>query len=210
MARPVPNTAAAVAADAPLRGASAEPAGWVCLGAVAGAQGVRGDLRIKPFTADPAGIASYGPVSDEAGTRRFTLTVREVRKDVVIVSAAEVRDRNAAEALRGVRLYVPRAALPEPDEDEFYHADLIGLAAVGEDGTVFGTVRALHDFGAGDVMEIARAEGGQPFAVPFTREVVPVIDFAGRRVVVVPPDGLLDPPDAEAEAGGDDGPEASR
>lgn len=201
MARPVPETAAAAAADAPLGGASAEPAGWVCLGAVAGAQGVRGDLRIKPFTADPADVASYGPVSDEAGTRRFTLTVREVRKDVVIVSAAEVRDRNAAEALRGVRLYVPRAALPEPEEDEFYHADLIGLAAVGEDGTVFGTVRALHDFGAGDVMEIARAEGGQPFAVPFTRAVVPVIDFAERRVVVVPPDGLLDPPDLEAEAG---------
>ena len=90
--------------------------------------------------------------------------------------------------------------MPEPEEDEFYHADLIGLAAVGEDGTVFGTVRALHDFGAGDIMEIARAEGGQPFAVPFTRAVVPVIDLAGRKVVVVPPDGLLDPPDVEAEA----------
>lgn len=203
---PHTDTAASEPAGTSRQEVRAEADSRVCVGAVAGAQGVRGDLRIKPFTADPADVAAYGPVTDETGGRRLTLTVREVRKDVVIVSAPEVTDRSAAEALRGVRLYVPRAALPDPEEDEFYHADLIGLAVMGEDGTRYGTVRALYDFGAGEVLEVARAEGGQPFAVPFTREVVPVVDPAGGRVVIVPPPGLLDPPRRErSEEGEGDG-----
>jgi 16S rRNA processing protein RimM len=103
-----------------------------------------------------------------------------------------VNDRSQAEALRGLRLYLPRAALPAPSEDEYYHADLIGLAAMLTDGRVIGRVRAVHDFGAGDMLEVER-EVGQPVMVPFTRAVVPVVDLAAGRLVLDPPPGLLEP-----------------
>ena len=169
--------------DGPERGGSER----VCLGAVAGAQGVRGALRIKPFTARPEDVAAYGPVEDEAGGRRFRLRVLEVRGGVVIATAEGIADRDAAEALRGVRLWVPRDRLPPPEEDEFYHADLIGLAVEDEAGTPVGRVAALYDFGAGDVIEIAR-EGAPPLVLPFTRAVVPVVDPKAGRVVIAPPE----------------------
>jgi 16S rRNA processing protein RimM len=109
---------------------------------------------------------------------------------------AGIEDRDRAEALRGLRLYVPYAALPAPGEDEFYHADLIGLEAVLPDDTILGRVRAVHDFGAGDTLEIDRSVG-QPVVVPFTRAVVPVVDIAGGRLVIDPPPGLLAPVEAE-------------
>jgi len=165
--------------------------GRVCLGAVAGAHGVRGEVRIKPFTAEPESVGSYGELSDESGERRFSLQVLGVAKGMVIARLTGVEDRNAAEALRGLRLYVARAALPEPEEDEFYHADLIGLRVETEDERLFGRVRALYDFGAGDVIEIEPLAGGQPVVLPFTREAVPVVDLRAGRVVVVPPEGLL-------------------
>src|SRR5690606_24695056 len=119
----------------------------VCLGAVAGAHGARGEVRIKPFTAEAESVGSYGVFSDESGERRFSLQVLGVAKGMVIARLTGVEDRNAAEALRGLRLYVARAALPEPEEDEFYHADLIGLRVETEDERLFGRVRALYDFG---------------------------------------------------------------
>lgn len=158
----------------------------VCVGVVVGAHGVRGAVRVKPFTEDPQALGAYGPVEDEAGQRRFRLKVLGVAKGLVNAVLAGIADRDAAEALKGVRLYVPRAALPEPDEDEFYYSDLIGLAAELEDGTPYGTVRGVFDFGAGDVVELAFADGRTEM-LPFTRAAVPVVDLAAGRLVVAPP-----------------------
>ena len=170
----------------------AEPAEErICVGVIVGAQGVRGAVRIKPFTAEPRDVAAYGPVTDATGARKFRLKVTDVRGGVAIATLAGIGDRNAAEALKGIELHVPRAALPPPEEDEFYHADLIGLPVELEDGTLFGRVRSLDDYGAGDVIEVERADRGMPLALPFTRDFVPVVDVAGKRVVVAPPENLL-------------------
>ncbi|HEV2301995.1 MAG TPA: ribosome maturation factor RimM [Stellaceae bacterium] len=162
----------------------------ICLGVVTAPHGVKGAVRIKSFTADPADIVRYGPLEDEGGERRYALTVVGEGKGVLLARLSGVDDRNRAEALRGLRLYLPREKLPQPAADEYYHADLIGLAAVLGDGTSLGRVRAVHDFGAGDTLEIARGEG-PPILVPFTRAVVPVVDIAGGKVVLDPPEGLL-------------------
>ena len=167
------------------------PPARVCVGVIVGAQGVRGAVRVKPFTAEPDGVAAYGPVEDEAGARRFELRLVGRAKGVVIAALPGVADRDAAEALRGVRLYVSRARLPAPEEEEWYHADLLGLRAVLADGTVLGRVQAIHDFGAGDSIEIER-EGAPPLLVPFTRAAVPVVDLAAGKLVVAPPEGLLE------------------
>jgi 16S rRNA processing protein RimM len=167
----------------------------VCLGVVGAPHGVRGAVRIKSFTDAPDAIASYGALEDESGARRFTLRVVGKAKGdgMVIATLSGVADRDRAEGLRGLLLYLPRAALPPPGEDEFYHADLVGLAAVLQDDALLGTVIAVHDFGAGDMLEIAR-DAGQPVLVPFTRAAVPVVDIAGGKIVLDPPEGLFDPP----------------
>lgn len=167
----------------------------VCMGIVGAPHGVRGAVRIKSFTDAPEAIAGYGPLEDEDGERRFTLRIVGSAKGdgIVIAMLSSVADRDRAETLRGLKLYAPRAALPATEEDEFYHADLVGLAAVLENGTALGKVTAVHDFGAGDVIEIALPKG-QPVLVPFTRAAVPVVDIAGGKVVVDPPDGVLDAP----------------
>jgi 16S rRNA processing protein RimM len=164
----------------------------VCVGVVTGPQGVRGAVRIKSFTADPAAVAQYGPLEDEAGERQFRLRLVGNAKGVLIAKIAGVGDRDRAEDLRGLRLYLPRAALPPPAEDEYYHADLIGLAAVLADGTPLGQVRAVYDFGAGDTLDIARPKE-PPLMVPFTRAIVPEVDLAAGRLVIDPPPGLLAP-----------------
>jgi 16S rRNA processing protein RimM len=178
-------------------GEAAEPR--ICVGVITGAQGVRGAVRIKSFTAAPADVAAYGPVADETGQRSFALRAIGQAKGVVIATIAGIADRDAAERLKGVRLYVARAKLPAPGEEEYYHADLIGLAAVLKDGTLLGQVRAVHEYGAGDSLEVARESGGT-VVVPFTRAVVPEIDLAAGKLVVDPPEGLLDGKPVEAEA----------
>lgn len=164
----------------------------VCVGAIVGAHGVRGQVRIKSFTADPADIDAYGPVTSEDGTRRFKLKVTGEAKGLLIARLEGVADRDAAEALRGTKLFVPRDRLPDPEEDEFFYSDLVGLRAETEDGTVLGIVRGVADFGAGEVLDVG------PFMVPFTKADVPVVDIAGGRVVVVPP---VYAPDDKDEAG---------
>ncbi len=149
-------------------------------------------MRIKSFTARPEDVAAYGPLADQTGCRHLELRLIGAAKGVLIARLPGVEDRNRAEELRGLRLYLPRAALPPPAEDEYYHADLIGLAAVLGDGTPLGQVRAVHDFGAGDTLEIARP-GAPPAMVPFTRAVVPIVDLEAGRLVVEPPPGLIDP-----------------
>ena len=165
----------------------------MCVGVVVGAHGVRGAVRIKSFTANPDDVAAYGPLEDESGRQRFSLRLVGEAKGVLIGWLSGVADRDRAEALRGLRLYLPRAALPATDEDEFYHADLIGLDVVLGDGTPLGQVKAVHDFGAGDTLEIERQDGPSAM-VPFTRAVVPVVDLEAGRLVIDPPPGLLDAP----------------
>lgn len=184
--------------------ATGPAAGRLLVGAIAAPHGVRGLVKVKSFTAEPADIAAYGPLSDETGRRRLTLQVMSAASGGSLICRVDgVADRDAAEALRGLRLYVDRAALPAPAAaEEYYHADLIGLAAALPDGTVFGRVVAVQNFGAGDLLEIER-ESGTPRLVdlPFTRAVVPVVDIAGGRLVVDPPAELLEPPSAGPAAG---------
>lgn len=171
--------------------AQADRAERVCLGAIAGVHGVRGAVRIKSFTAEPRDVAAYGALTDEAGEREFMLTVTGESRGQIIARIAGVNDRDAAAALKGTRLYVARSRLPTPEPDEFYHTDLIGLEAIGPDGKRLGTVSAVHDFGAGGLLEIG-LDGGGSVMLPFTAEAVPEVDFKAGRVVVVPPTGLLD------------------
>lgn len=145
-------------------------------------------MRIKPFTGTPEDVAAYGPVTDEDGTRRFDVEILEVRGGMVVAGLAGISDRNAAEALKGLRLYVLRAELPAPDEDEFYHADLLGLAVVGTNDAPVGTVRAIIPAGATEVLEIDRGPGEQTLLVPFTRAAVPEVNIAAGRIVIDPPE----------------------
>jgi 16S rRNA processing protein RimM len=158
----------------------------VLLGVVAAPHGVRGLVRIKSFTEDPMAVGAYGPLSDESGKKEYRVEILSAARDAVLARIEGVADRTAAEALRGLRLYVDRSALPETGEREWYEADLIGLEAVGADGRDWGKVIAFHDFGAGSVMEVS---GG--VMLPFTDEAVPEIDVEGGKVLVDPPAGLL-------------------
>ncbi len=165
----------------------------LCLGAIAGAHGVRGDVRLKTFTEDPLDIAAYGPLSSEDGKRRFEIAKLREAKDHVVATVAGIATREEALALKGTRLYVDRDRLPEPeDEDTWYHADLIGLEARLEDGSALGVIKAVQDYGAGDLLEIELTAGGTPVLIPFTSETVPTVDISAGTVTVVPPEGLLD------------------
>ncbi len=159
----------------------------VCVGIIAGAHGVRGLVKIKSFTENPTDLAAYGPITDETGARRFEVTVTGRTKDVLLARVQGVADRDAAQALRGTHLYAARAALPELEEEEYYHADLIGLSAEDRAGRPLGKVAAVYNFGAGDILEIARPDGSL-LDVPFTRAVVPVVDLAAGRLVIEPPE----------------------
>jgi 16S rRNA processing protein RimM len=176
-----------------------EAAPRLCVGIITGAQGVRGAVRIKSFTAVPEDVAAYGPVADEGGEREFALRPVGRAKGVVIATISGIADRDAAERLKGMRLYVARDRLPAPGEEEYYHADLIGLAAVLRDGTPLGRVRAVHEYGAGVSLEVAR-ESGATVMVPFTRAAVPEVALAAGRLVIEPLEGLLDDRTGENEA----------
>jgi 16S rRNA processing protein RimM len=162
------------------------PAGLILVGRFGAPHGVRGELRLQSFTGDPAAIATYGTLS--GGGRMFQITsLRPLKDNLFVARVAGVTGRNAAEALTNIELFIPRDALPPADEDEFYLADLIGLEAVDETGRPLGRVIAVPNYGAGDILEIAPGAGGESLLFPFTKAVVPEIDFAARRLVVVPP-----------------------
>lgn len=170
--------------------ARGEAGGRVCLGVMVGAHGVRGLVKVKSFTEDPGDVAAYGPVSDESGGRQWRLAVvgpaPGKSADVVLARVEGVTDRDAAQALHGVRLYVERAALPAPEAEEFYHADLIGLRVEDAAGEVLGSVRAVENHGAGDLLVVERADGPE-LLLPFTRAAVPQVDLPGGRLVAEPP-----------------------
>jgi 16S rRNA processing protein RimM len=160
----------------------------ICVARIGAAHGVRGEVKLWSFTEDPAAVAHYGPLETQDGSRCFEIEALRAAKDHFVARIAGVNDRDAAEKLRNIELYIPRARLPKIEEaDTFYHADLVGLDAITPDGARVGTVHALHNFGAGDIIEIAPAEGGDPLMLPFNETTVPKIDVAARQVVVVPP-----------------------
>jgi 16S rRNA processing protein RimM len=155
---------------------------------VAGAFGVKGEVRLAAYTADPMALLGYRDLKRQDGASGLTLTTGRPHKGGLVVRAQEVTTREEAEALRGLGLYVARDMLPEPqDEDEFYLIDLIGAAVATAEGEALGVVRNVQNFGAGDLLEIAPTEGAS-WWLPFTREAVPKVDLAGRRIVVVRPE----------------------
>ena len=164
----------------------------VCVGAIAGAFGVRGEVRLRPFTEDPSAIASYGALSTEDGAREFEVTLTRPVKGGFAARLSTVATREEAEALKGTRLYAPRSALPDLPEDEYYHADLIGMRVVGLSGEAYGRVKALQNYGAGDFLEVSTPDRKSPALLPFTREAAPHVDVAAREIVADPPAGVFD------------------
>ena len=165
----------------------------ILVGRVAGAFGVRGEVRITSFTAEPMALVDYKTLLREDGAPALTLTGGRVAKGGVVAHAKEIETREQAEATRGLKLFIPRSRLPEPDdEDEFYIADLIGMDVVSLEGDLLGKVRSVRDFGAGDLLEVAPISGqggaGESWWLPFTREAVPEVQVAEGRVVAVRPD----------------------
>jgi 16S rRNA processing protein RimM len=156
------------------------------VGRVAGAFGVRGEVRITTFTADPLALLKYKALKRSDGSPALTLTHARAAKGGIVARAKEVETRDQAEAARGLKLFIDRGDLPPPDEDEFYLADLIGLEARGADGAVIGRIRAVENFGAGDLLEIA-PPAGPSWWLPFTRETTPEIRLADGYVVVIRP-----------------------
>ncbi len=158
----------------------------ILLGRIAGAHGIRGEVLIRTFTEGPEDIAAYGPLDDGAGRTFKIETVRATPKGVV-ARIAGIGDRSAAEALKGTELHVDRDRLPAPEEGAFYHADLIGLAAVDPEGRALGEIVGVHNFGAGDLLEVRLADTGKTELVPFTEAFVPEVDLPGHRAVVLLP-----------------------
>ena len=163
----------------------------VCVGAIAGAFGVRGEVRLKSFTARPEAIADYAPLETENGARRFEVALTGQAGNALTARLSGIDSKEAADSLRGTRLYVDRARLPAPDEDEFYHADLIGLAVHDTGGTPLGRVHAVHNHGASDLLEIRVPGHSATVLLPFTQDTVPVVDIAAGRIVADPPEGLF-------------------
>jgi 16S rRNA processing protein RimM len=170
----------------------------ICVAQIGGPHGIRGEVKLKSFTADPMAVSDYGLLESEDGSARFALEALRPAKGHLIARLRGVDDRSAAERLTNLKLFVPRARLPAPAADEFYHVDLIGLCAVAADGTEVGQVVAVHDFGAGDILELKPVAGGPTIMLPFTETFVPSIDVSARRIVVAPP------ADIEAAARGEE------
>lgn len=169
----------------------------VLLGHIAAAHGVRGELVVKSYTGDPAAITGYGPLTDEAGARQFRLTLVRAGPKGVVVRIAGISDRTAAEQLRGTGLYVARDKLPPAEDGSYYHADLIGLAAVDDGGRRIGEIVAVQNFGAGDLLEVKLTGQRGTELVPFQDAFVPAVDIAAGTVTVRVPAAAPDNDDEE-------------
>jgi 16S rRNA processing protein RimM len=174
------------------------------LGAILGAHGIKGEVKVKSFAAKPADIAAYGPLCDAKEKRRFELSIAgtaDATRGILIARIAGVADRNAAEALKGTELYVAREKLPHlADTDEFYFADLVGLLAVDANGKAFGRIVSVDNYGAGDLLLVAPEGDADSFVVPFTKAFVPVVDVAAGKVQLNLPEDFFEIPEGEAEA----------
>jgi 16S rRNA processing protein RimM len=155
----------------------------ICVARIGAAHGVRGAVKLWTFTEDPLAVKRYGPLLSKDGKRQFEVAQAREAKDHLVATFKGVATRDEAERLNGIELYIAREKLPATDEDEYYHTDLIGLAAVTTDGDTLGRVLAIHNFGAGDIIEIAPLKGAT-LLLPFTNAVVPEVDIAGGRVVI--------------------------
>ncbi|MCE6950024.1 ribosome maturation factor RimM [Cereibacter sphaeroides] len=162
----------------------------VCVGSIAGAFGVKGEVRLKSFCAEPTDIASYGALFTEDGSRSFRITLTRPVAGGLGARLSGVATKEEADALRGTGLYADRERLPSLGDDEFYHADLIGLEVRDTGGALIGRVHAVHNHGAGDILEITGGALREPLLLPFTRAVVPTVDLAAGRIVADPPEGL--------------------
>jgi 16S rRNA processing protein RimM len=175
----------------------------ILLGVFGAPQGVRGEVRVKSLTGDPDAIGAYGPLTDKERGRKFVFeSVRSLKGDMLVARVAGVSTRTAAEGLRGVEIFARRDQLPPPAHDEFYYDDLIGLEAVDAAGARVGRVASLSNYGAGDVLEIAPAHGGETLLLPFTKRVAPRIDFDAGLIVIEPPREVADETGARSERGG--------
>jgi len=161
----------------------------ICVARIGAAHGVRGAVKLWTFTEDPLALRAYGPLVTKDGARQFELTSAREAKGHLVATLKGVSTREEAERLNGIELYIAREKLPDTDEDEYYHADLIGLAAVNAAGEPLGRVIAIHNFGAGDIIEIA-PPNGPTMLLPFTNAVVPSVDLASGRVVIELPDEI--------------------
>jgi 16S rRNA processing protein RimM len=161
----------------------------ILMGVFGAPQGVRGEIRVKSLTGEPAAIGLYGPLTDKVGKRAFAFeSLRPLKDDMLVARLAGVSTRDAAETLKNLELFARRDQLPPPSEDEFYYDDLVGLEAVDAAGAPLGRVISLMNYGAGDVLEIAPAEGGETLLLPFTKRVAPRIEFDAGRIVIELPD----------------------
>jgi 16S rRNA processing protein RimM len=158
------------------------------MGVFGAPQGVRGEVRVKSLTGDPVAIGAYGPLTDKRRAHKFVFeSLRPLKDDMLVARVAGVATRDAAEALKGMEIFARRDQLPPPAHDEFYRDDLIGLEAVDVAGTPLGRVVSLMSYGAGDILEIALAQGGETLLLPFTKRVAPHIDFDAGQIVIEPP-----------------------
>lgn len=162
----------------------------ICVGSIAGAFGVQGEVRVKSFCADPEAIFTYGPLFTQDGSRSFTLKPTRPVAGGLGARISGVSDKDQADALRGTDLYADRSRLPSLPDDEFYHTDLIGLEVRDTGGVLLGTLRAVHNHGAGDILEVYSPARKQLLLIPFTRAAVPTVDLAAGRIVADMPEGL--------------------
>ena len=171
------------------------------IGAIVGPQGVRGQFKVRPFTVAPKSLSAYGPVTTDNGQQLMLQIISVNAKGLAIVRAKGVDTRDAAEALRGLTLYVARESLPELDDGEFYHADLLGMLVKGRDGVPLGSLKAIHNFGAGEIAELAPRKGPS-IMVPFGGDRIIAVDMAAKELCLSVPNGLLDDINVDDEASG--------
>lgn len=172
----------------------------ICLGQIGAANGIKGHVRVKPFTGEPEAFGDYGGLEDETGKNRFKISsLRPIKGGMLVVKFKGINDRNKAEALTGTKLYIDRALLPDlDDDDDFYIEDLIGLNVVDTEGNRFGVITAIHNFGAGDLLDI-KPEHGPTVFVPFTKAAVPIVVLNDKKIVVSLAEAGLLPDDGEPE-----------
>jgi 16S rRNA processing protein RimM len=175
-----------------LKGDDAMSKDRVCVGAIAGAFGVRGDVRLKSFCADAAAIADYAPLWLEDGSRSFAVTLGHAVPNGLSARLGGIITKEQADAMRGVQLFADRSKLPNLPDDEFYHADLIGLEVLDTGGTSLGNVRSVQNHGAGDLLEVFGPGLKATALLPFTRANVPTVDLAAGRIIADPPDGVFE------------------
>lgn len=163
----------------------------ICVGTIAGAFGVQGEVRLKSFTAEPTAIADYSPLTTEDGKNSYTVTLTRPINNGFAARLGGVKTKEEADALKGVKLFADRSKLPDLPDDEFYHTDLIGLEVYDTGGALLGKVKTVQNHGAGDLLEIHGAGLSATVLIPFTLEIVPTVDLKAGRIIVDPPEGLI-------------------